>query len=1684
MLRFLPLLAILFISFAGAKSQNWYGTGSDHPIEIQQELIYSSDEKTVIRFLVPGFHQNMVLTPQGKQGIISVQGMVPMLEAGAPDLPKYGVSAIIPDLARMDVRILKSAYTDFSEMDVVPSKGNFTRDIDPETVPYTYGEMYSFDAFYPDTRAELQQPFIFRDFRGQILTIYPFSYNPVSKTLRVYHELMVEIYNTGYGGENPFSRNSLPEKTDREFAQIYQRMFINYSQSRYPVLGEEGNMLIICHGPFMAAMQPFVEWKKTIGRPVEMVDVTTIGATPTQIKNYVANYYNTNGLTHLLLVGDHQQVPSHPVGSAFSDNTFGYILGNDSYNEVFVGRFSAETVAHVETQVQRTIEYERDIDETQTWLNKGMGIARNEGTGGGHNGGENDYVHMDFIRDSLLNYTYETVYREYDGNVPSTPNTNATIMSQRFNDGVSITNFCNHGSETGWSVGGYSISHVNALTNVGRLPFIWSVACLNGKFTSMTCFAEAWMRATHNTTGEPTGAIATMMSWISQPWVPPMTGQDEMVTILVEKRDHIKRTFGGLSINGSMKMIEQHGSSGQNTHDTWILFGDPSLMVRTDNPTLMTVSHLPAAFIGMSELTVNADAEDAIVAITMNGEILGSAYVNSGTANVTFEPLAETGTMTIAVFGWNRVTYLQDIDVIPPGGPYIVYVSSTIDDMAGGNGDGQIDYGESIVLGVELSNIGPDMAGNLNVTLTSNSPYITITNGVENFGDINGGASVIINDAFAFDVAGDVPDNTLIPFQLEMVSSDSRTIWTAAFNHVAHAPAFAFGNLTIDDSKGGNSNGRLDPGETTNIIVEVLNNGGSYSLPGTATLTSNSPGITINSGTFEMNPVLAGGQTSVSFSITVDPDAEPGISVALNVDVMAGSYGINHTFYQNVGLVLEDWESGNFASFPWTFGGSAPWVITSIGPYEGIYSARSGSITHNQTSDLIVELYVAEASTISFYRKVSSESGYDFLRFFIDGVHQAQWSGEVAWSQVSFPVSAGPRTFMWRYYKDGSVNTGSDCAWIDYIVFPAIVPPPGPPEIQLNPVSFELTMLADDLEVRNLTVSNIGEQSLIFTVSRNYILENRQAEQFAIKEPEPQEIAANQFIYEQALAERIAAENPIRRMPDQHALEEHRNNLCAPSFTYGCSSGDGFRDFAVEEIQNLGNDCHNNTGVTGWSTYYNLGPATLSAGQTYTFSMRTGYSNQYVNIWIDFNDDNILTADERILTNYIMASANTWYHVEIPIPESALPGLHKMRVMARWNSAFSDPCGAYTYGEAEDYHVMILSGFHDWLNIDPTLGEVNGQSETEVSLTFNTTGMEPGSYEAQVVVSCNDPVNPQLIIPVILHVVDEIVHEIEWACLQSPGSGVITAGDSFMAYGEVFMDNMTGGDDPVPGLQAWLGFSSTNTHPDLWADWMVAQHYGSQNDNDVYFSDLGSEITEACIYYYAYRFQYLDQEFVYGGFSDEGGGFWDNVNCISGVLTVNPEGPPSHTQIAGEADGCYHATELVELSGATVQNGMFADIRSGDAILAENSSLENGGMLWLTAVNTIFLQSDFSIAPGAGGHFLARIAVFDPCTQPIALTSSVETIQVDELPGKRQTELFFKVYPNPTTGRFALELTSTETNDNVIVEVYSSMGKRVFQDILLGAMQYEFDLSSMPRGIYFIRVLKGDKMGIEKVIKQ
>ncbi len=128
-------------------------------------------------------------------------------------------------------------------------------------------------------------------------------------------------------------------------------------------------------------------------------------------------------------------------------------------------------------------------------------------------------------------------------------------------------------------------------------------------------------------------------------------------------------------------------------------------------------------------------------------------------------------------------------------------------------------------------------------------------------------------------------------------------------------------------------------------------------------------------------------------------------------------------------------EAGVFPT-GWTFAGNANWTITNAASWDGQYSAKSGAIGNDQSSQVLCTIDAASAGVISFYRKVSSEAGYDFLKFYINNVLKDQWSGEQNWAEVSYPVNAGTNTFKWVYEKDVFVVAGQDCAWIDYVIFP------------------------------------------------------------------------------------------------------------------------------------------------------------------------------------------------------------------------------------------------------------------------------------------------------------------------------------------------------------------------------------------------------------------------------------------------------------------------------------------------------------------------------------------------------------------------------------------------------------------------------------------------------------------------
>lgn len=988
------------------------------------KLISSSEESIVVQFDLNGFSTAKVMTPEGEQFIVNVPKMASVLEAGAPDLPMFPVPAIIGDRAEMTVSVIDAQYTDYANMNIAPSKGNLSRQVNPADVPFTYGAMYQENAFWPATQAYLEAPYILRDFRGQNIMVRPFAYNPVTHTLRVYTHMTIEMTKVSNNGENQkTTRRSNTIKVDPEQKAQYSHRFINFGESTAKYIFDEdfGELLIICADAYMSNLQPLVEWKNMSGRPTTLVSLSTAGGNNAEsIKTYVSNFYNDpdHNLEFLLLVGEYNELTPKNLGygsggTCMSDIWFGKLEGTDDYPEVLVGRFSVSNAADADLQVNKTIYYERDVVAGAAWGAQGLGIGHSDGPG---HYNECDYEHIDFIRDTLLHYTYSQVTDIHGG---SAGNANQSNISAAINQGISILNYCNHGSPTTWGVANYSTSNVAALTNNGMLPVVWSVACQNGQFDTGTCFGESWLRANQN--GNMTGAVAGMFSYVSQPWQPPMYGQDEMNDILTEWRhtDIFNHTIGGVSINGSMYVLDMAPGDAYQTFNTWLLFGDPSALFRTDVPATMNVSANPAVLmLGMSTLTINADVNYAIATLSLNGEIIASGKVLNGQCTLEFDPLNNVGTADLIVLGYNKVTYMGTIDIVPAEGAYIVVDAHSI------NAE-QANYGETIDMSIDLKNVGVEVANNLTATLTTTSEYVEILSGEGTIASMNPD-EVVTLEGFQFSVAEDVPDKTNAEFILTITDGDDT--WESTINILLHAPIIITDHVI--QSIGHNSERILE--------LCFMNTGSAPFYGGVLNIYSSSTDIVFETPTIEFNDTVAGNETiTLSSRYTVDENAEPGSTYQIAYELNSGLLNVSDTFTLLYGSIQEDFESGVFGN-NWTFSSQYPWTITTGGT-KGNYCAKAGNTgVHSSESYMVLTVEVMAAGELTFSYKVSSESNYDKLHFYMDDQEKSSWSGNVSWSQYSQPVTAGVHTFKWSYTKDSSVSSNDDCAWIDDIVFPPV----------------------------------------------------------------------------------------------------------------------------------------------------------------------------------------------------------------------------------------------------------------------------------------------------------------------------------------------------------------------------------------------------------------------------------------------------------------------------------------------------------------------------------------------------------------------------------------------------------------------------------------------------------------------
>ncbi len=663
-------------------------------------LIESDVDITTISYRIRDFTKEKLQINEEEYYRIVLGNEPNIMEKGMPDLPYICRSIIIPDDAEMEVRVIESKFVEH-QMPIAPSRGFISRNVNPNDVPYEFSETYNLDEFYPQDIAKLGSPYILRNFRGITVGVYPFAYNPQTQTLRFYTHIVLEVKSARLDDENV--KMSTSRKCNRYFADVYGNHFLNCGEYLYDLIDEQGRMIVISHSDFMDAIQPYVDWKRQKGIPTDLYDVATIGATADDIKNFIQTEYDANdGLTFVQFVGDAEHIPTFLIsrdfceGLATSDPSYALLEGDDSYPDIFIGRFSAQNVADVETQVERTIYYERDIVDGD-WLHKGTGVGSAWGEGYGYMG-LRDRELVEVLRQMLLGYTYTEVDTLYEGGEPPfgiVPVPVPEFMAA-INEGKGIVIHEGHadceasfmippGTPTPGDV--FTTDSIYSLVNDYMLPFITIGAPYLGNFQIDLAFPEAWLRATNSATSAPIGAVAVYASSVDLDYASPQAAQHEMVVLLVNETVN---TIGGLMYNGACFSIDLYGERGEKTFKSYHIFGDVSLQVRTDTPTAMTVQHESVIDIGSSSFEVTVvGVGGALCAVSYDYELLGYGYTDDvGHVVIQFEePISVEGPLDLVVTAYNKASYITQMTVNTGG--FI---------RGDANGDEVIDIGEVVYL--------------------------------------------------------------------------------------------------------------------------------------------------------------------------------------------------------------------------------------------------------------------------------------------------------------------------------------------------------------------------------------------------------------------------------------------------------------------------------------------------------------------------------------------------------------------------------------------------------------------------------------------------------------------------------------------------------------------------------------------------------------------------------------------------------------------------------------------------------------------------------------------------------------------------------------------------------------------------------------------------------------------------
>ena len=1011
---------------------------------------------------IQGFEAIEINTPEGIFNKLIVPSYVHSKEYGKPELPQIQKLIEIPIGADITTELL--AYekqtlllTDFGiNHKLIPSQPSISKGEDASSVSFKYyPEIYDQDEFLGKEIITVERLGILRGVQIARLTIAPFKYNPVSNELMIFNniELHVSYGNADYDQTQLLKEKNYTPAFNPSFSQL-----LNYKPlakdliTTYPV-----KYVIVSDPMFQNDLQNFIEWKTKKGFSVieAYTNDPMVGSTTTSIKAFLEDLYTAGTAadpapSYVLFVGDIAQVPAHNgnSGSHVSDLYYCTYDGpNDIYPDMYYGRFSATSSSQLLPQIEKTLMFEQYTFPDPSYLDEVLLVAGVDASmaptyGNGQiNYGTDNYFNAAHGFNSYI-YLYGS-----GSPVTSDQSSASALIIDDISNGVGFANYTAHCWESGWADPSFETSDVSGLSNQDEYCVIVSNCCLPNSFDNAECFGEAVLRAegkgavghiggSNNTYWNEDFWWAVGTGSISANPAYSQTGLGVFDCLFHENGEAISDWFITLSqmVHAGNLAVTAAGGSEEYYWEIYHVMGDPSLMPYMSVPDPLNVTHLQSIPVGSSSLSVTTE-EHAYVAVSQNGVLLDAQIVGtSGNVNLSFTPLSSMGVLDVVVTKQDREPYLGSVQVISTNAPFVTAITYQIDDAMANNNQ-LADFNEQFLLDVDFQNLGSVTANGVIATLSTNDPNVTIIDDTENLNIVASSTTINAMAAYELMIADGVQDQHLASLDLTITDNASNT-WSTPISFVLQAPKLMIGDFELLDASG---NGILEPGETATINIESYNTGSSDCGSTDAALSTSSMYINITSANYSFTSLPQGGIIQqASFTIEADPSIPYGTAISFDYDLTFGMYNAQETFEILANMASEDYETGNLLQYDWSISGNAPWLIVSSGQYEGDYCAKSGPIGSNQSTIMELEVDVAVAGDFSFFKKVSSEDGYDYLQFYIDNILRDEWTGIVDWSQESYWLTTGSHTLKWEYVKDGWVDENDDCSWVDYILFPQL----------------------------------------------------------------------------------------------------------------------------------------------------------------------------------------------------------------------------------------------------------------------------------------------------------------------------------------------------------------------------------------------------------------------------------------------------------------------------------------------------------------------------------------------------------------------------------------------------------------------------------------------------------------------